>query len=353
MKSIKSKICIALSVVLMLTMSGTGVFASEVAAPAEQPAAETATAAAASATATKVAAPAKVAGLKAISGFKSVKLTWDASKGATYYIVERAKSGGKFAKIGKKVTKTTFEDKKAKMYTKYTYRVTAVNAGGKSAPTKLSTKCVRKMRIYITTKVNKHLKAHDGSGKTCTIKAGTRLATDGFGGGCFYFTRKGATFRISGIATRNEKAQWLRPNKSRDNDYTEEDANYFINKYVKKKHIKSSKKYLIWVSTYTQHLYVFKKSKGQWKLNRDWDVSTGKATSPSPTGNKSIHKKIGSRHGLPCWNCFSSMNALHGCFASWEHLLGNPASGGCIRNKNKNARWIYNNCPKGTKVIVY
>ena len=37
------------------------------------------------------------------------------------------------------------------------------------------------------------------------------------------------------------------------------------------------------------------------------------------------------------------MNAFHGTFSSWVKKLGNPASGGCIRNKNENAKWLYNN----------
>ena len=32
--------------------------------------------------------------------------------------------------------------------------------------------------------------------------------------------------------------------------------------------------------------------------------------------------------------------------------LGHPASHGCIRMKLKEVKWIYDNCPEGTTVVV-
>ena len=33
--------------------------------------------------------------------------------------------------------------------------------------------------------------------------------------------------------------------------------------------------------------------------------------------------------------------------------LGSKASHGCVRLSVEDAKWLYQNCPKGTKVIVY
>ena len=35
------------------------------------------------------------------------------------------------------------------------------------------------------------------------------------------------------------------------------------------------------------------------------------------------------------------------------YALGSRASHGCIRLKVEDAKWIYNNCPAGTTVVVY
>ena len=121
------------------------------------------------------------------------------------------------------------------------------------------------------------------------------------------------------------------------------------------KGLTSPTKQLIWVNTYTQELYIFKGSKGKWKLNKHWAVSTGKASSPTPTGNdgiKEVWKKLSTRHNLKWWTCFSTMNAFHGLFDSWRKKLGNPASGGCIRNEVKNAKWIYDNIKYKTTVLI-
>ena len=115
----------------------------------------------------------------------------------------------------------------------------------------------------------------------------------------------------------------------------------------------SSRSTLIWVSTYCQHVYYFRGSKGNWRCVRDWECATGTVNGPSPSGmwgNKEIHKKIKRRHGLKFWSCYSSMNAFHGKQSRWK--VGKPASSGCIRNANENAQYIYNNAPKRTKVIV-
>ena len=118
----------------------------------------------------------------------------------------------------------------------------------------------------------------------------------------------------------------------------------------------SSKSRLIWVSGYCQHVYIFTGSTGNWTCEKDWKISTGKASTPSPTGKKSISKKIKYRHGIKYWSCYSSLNALHGVKRDWGKRLGSIQSSGCIRNPNSSsngAQWIYYNCQKGTRVYVY
>ncbi|MDO4177467.1 MAG: L,D-transpeptidase, partial [Bacillota bacterium] len=146
--------------------------------------------------------------------------------------------------------------------------------------------------------------------------------------------------------------------------YTKEEAEYFVNMRGT-----DSGKYLIWVNTYCQRLYIFTGSKGNWKLidGMPWQVSTGKASSPTirtidpkgiPTasihrGYYSINKKLKKRHNIPYWNCVSGYNAIHGKRGSWS-INSVPKSGGCMRNTNAHAQWIYNNCATGkTNVIIF
>ena len=122
----------------------------------------------------------------------------------------------------------------------------------------------------------------------------------------------------------------------------------FVNKSKKS----SKTKYLIWVSTYTQHLYIFKGKKGKWKLYKDWECSTGAAKSPTPTGfDKKIEDKWRNHSGIDYWSPFQHANSIHGQRSSY--LFGKPQSNGCVRNFDQNAKWLYYNCARGTGLIVY
>lgn len=54
-------------------------------------------------------------------------------------------------------------------------------------------------------------------------------------------------------------------------------------------------------------------------------------------------------HSVPC----SRYRDNHSMSASAFNKLGQPASGGCIRLTVADAKWIYENCPIGTKVQIY
>ena len=182
-----------------------------------------------------------------------------------------------------------------------------------------------------------------------TLKKGKRVWAEDFGLGKYTVYKKGKRLRVPRVMVKKIKASY----KKRGN-YGRESAEFFINKYMDDKNIKSSTKYTIWVSSYMQHLYVFKKTDGRWECVKDNKICMGRKTAPSPSGTKKIQKKIGKRHGIKYWSCYSGLNALHGFKPSWsKKILGKLASGGCVRNWNSDAKWIYKNCPKGTRVIVY
>ncbi len=299
---------------------------------------------------TTAAAPGPVTDLKAVAGYKQIKLTWKAPAGAKLYKIEKTwtdEDGDDHSKTIKNLTKTTYKDK-VDMYTTYTYKVYASNLAQWSKAATIKKGCVNRMRIWITFKMTRYW---DGF----KIKKNQRIESNGFAGGMYIFTGPdGKRHAVARINIKNPKADYKSTrDKKKDVNYTKEEAEFFINQFVKKEKVKTTKKYMIWVSEYNQHVYVFKKKDGKWKYKKGWECSTGKAGSPSPKGKKQIEKKVRSRHGTPYWNCFQGFNAMHGVHSNWGSKLGSIQSSGCIRNPNKNARWIYNNCPIHTRVIVF
>ena len=94
-------------------------------------------------------------------------------------------------------------------------------------------------------------------------------------------------------------------------------------------------------------------------------VSTGKASTPTPTGHASVLTKYRSvtmrgrdyvAPGVPYAMCITANEAIcmHG--APWQEdagqAFGVPRSNGCVRMPTHQARWLFENTRKGTKVII-
>ena len=123
----------------------------------------------------------------------------------------------------------------------------------------------------------------------------------------------------------------------------------------------------------SQHIVVYLKSQlavvyePSGEIAKSFICSTGKASTPTRTGNYRIRAKY--RWRLMIGNCytqyassFSSGYLLHSIpynkrnagtmsNASYDKL-GNPASSGCVRLCFRDSKWIYDNCPIGTGVRV-
>lgn len=127
--------------------------------------------------------------------------------------------------------------------------------------------------------------------------------------------------------------------------------------------------YKILVDISDQRVYV-----GAWtgsgytKRVKKFKCSTGKDETPTPTGT---YQALGRGSGE--WYYFKDYN----CYAKWGYVivggilfhsvtynsakqlnkssvrnLGHKASHGCIRLSVENAKWIYDNCPSGTTVVI-
>ena len=126
--------------------------------------------------------------------------------------------------------------------------------------------------------------------------------------------------------------------------------------------------YKIIVDISDQRVYIGSWNGSQYKtLVKKFKCSTGKAETPTPLGTYQTDGKAGDE-----WYYFKDFN----CYAKWatrivggilfhsitynsskrrtgsESSLGRRASHGCIRLRVEDAKWIYDNCPQGTTVVI-
>ncbi len=140
--------------------------------------------------------------------------------------------------------------------------------------------------------------------------------------------------------------------------YSQKVAENFVNK----KGYYSGTRYLIWVSSYTQHMYIFKGRRKNWKLYKHWACSTGRYEWESKFGRSTIR----SRQMNWYWEDTIAYYATHikgGAIHSWTYKqvsgrrtsgkLGKPRTHGCVRVDIVNAKWIYYSIPNGTGVYLY
>ena len=298
--------------------------------------------------------------VKAFASFQSVKLEWqEIPEAAVFNIYYGEKKANKLAKKGLAGTKTTYTVKNLDPFTTYKFRVD-VYTGTAENPTELvksevvSKRPVRPITYKIRIKAGTTLKSHgtdkDYTGKkgskSYTVRTGQWIEAQGYGaGGKYIIHRKGYIFYCNLTRAGAKEALY-----AKEFNYTPEEAEIFVNS----KGVSSRTGYMVWVSTYTQHVFLFKGKKGSWKCVDDWECSTGRAGAPTPTGNtgmKSVWKKIPKRHNIPYWTCFSEINALHGKKSGWK--MGKPASNGCVRNPIPKAKIIYEKVKKNARVYVY
>ena len=105
-------------------------------------------------------------------------------------------------------------------------------------------------------------------------------------------------------------------------------------------------------------------------LVRTMKCSTGKDATPTPTGTFQSTTGPGARwHYFKKYQCWAQYayyiegdimfhSVLYGqkdgpVTQSSVNNLGRKASHGCVRLSVEDAKWIYQNCPMNTKVIVY
>lgn len=128
--------------------------------------------------------------------------------------------------------------------------------------------------------------------------------------------------------------------------------------------IESLTPYLIHVDLNTQKTYVYKGKLKNWNLEKTFTCSTGAKGKETPQGVYTIKEKgkwffsdeydQGGKYWVQFFEnyLFHSLPYNEDKTEIVDYTLGKPASHGCIRLKEEDSKWIYDNVPKGSKVII-
>lgn len=134
-----------------------------------------------------------------------------------------------------------------------------------------------------------------------------------------------------------------------------------IEGYVKNMTSKSG--HLIWVDLDRQLTYILRGKKGEWKLVRTMQCSTGRNTSPTIKGAYTI-KSRGNwfyskrfAQGGQNWMKIDGAYLFHSLPMDKhknivDSTLGKRASHGCIRLSVEDSKWMYKNIPNSTTVYI-
>ncbi len=130
---------------------------------------------------------------------------------------------------------------------------------------------------------------------------------------------------------------------------------------------RSRTKKLILVSYSKHRVRIYTGKKNKWKRKKNFKCTLGASSTPTPRGTFTIGSRgryFNTGSNARCWywtgfigTTYLFHSVIYNRNSSPNHIidgrLGINASHGCIRLKLNNARWIYNNVPRGTKVVIY
>ena len=147
-----------------------------------------------------------------------------------------------------------------------------------------------------------------------------------------------------------------------NNDYSTLEKEIWINA----KGYSSKTQYLIWVNRAYPHANVFQGSKGNWKLIKSFLVGIGAPSTPTPTGLTTISYKSAGGWTTSTYTvrpvvgfypgtgyAFHSRLCYPGTDTEYDFSAGYPVSHGCVRMYKNDVKWIYNNIPVGTTVVIH
>ena len=317
-----------------------------------------------------------------------IKVTWDKVDGANRYYVYRNTKATRPSKPIKTVTGNSFSERRKGG--SYYYWVQAANTTDAAASDFVKSGKVtagnylaipvrnywftatakKRIPIYKSAKSKKVI-GYLPKGKTVVIKKKSPKVVPQYGVvKRVYFNDKNLK-KKGWVSFRSVKLKNHVAGKSNDWSKSVKES------YVNKKKFKSSTNYLIWLSKYTQKVYVFKRANkhSKWALQKTYRCSTGTFAHPTPTNmNYILIRKQYDRHrvtnkGMRYYYKYLSAfgkkgssgrgNAFHTvCWREGTHKMlkpvkDKPNTKGCARMFTGEAKWIYKHVPTKTRVVSY
>ncbi len=124
----------------------------------------------------------------------------------------------------------------------------------------------------------------------------------------------------------------------------------------------SATNYLILVNCNIHYVAIYKGSQGAWTPIYKWQCADGAAGTPTVKGSFTTAQKgyYFDKFGVRCfyYTQFYGDYLFHSVLCNEngdvvDGRVGMGLSHGCVRLAKENAKWIYDNIPTGTKVVVY
>ena len=332
-----------------------------------------------------LAGPARADDVKGLEKINDVKvrnlngkaaLMWTPNKDAEGYVIFRQDAAGEFVQFKsiRGASKSKYVVGDLENNKTYLFKVAAFRTiGGQKVFGKLSdevkaqpfnTKKVQKVHPYFYRGYMRDTVKVKGvtfkKGRAVKVSArnskGKLISTSSHGSNPILVIHNGKTYsvpagkvRITGFLTNHKNAY---------------SAN-LAEQYVNYRGFSSPTNYFIWVSTYSQKVYIFKGSKFDWKLEKSFTCSTGRYSSRTKLGYGYVKGRSAAIEWSPYQWIYWCVN-MHpgGWFHSWLYYpdgrsygasvghLGSPASHGCVRLDKPNVKWMYDHIPDRTVFYV-
>lgn len=302
-------------------------------------------------------------------GNKSINLKWSRASYCNGYIIESYDTSSKTYQTIKTITSASTREATIRNLTpdqKYTLRIRSYRTVGGTKLYSSASNTVSFTAVAFTSEVSSIRSArYKATVKTpVTVKTSSGTSIKLAKGVSLTVNAKSGT-NVTGylangtkITIRRSALSYKGLDSSSKNDYSKSAKEMYVNL----KGYSSSTNYLIWVSHYKLKVNVFQGSKGKWKLVQTFPCCVGKWSTRSPMGLHKILKSIAyGEHGGP-YMYFSTGKENGGTVTNpkgaafhnqVDRTMSKAVSGGCVRMRLSDLRWLYNHCKVGTTVLSY